>query len=230
MCAKTPIGVVFMKSIYMCSKCGCYTESPIHCSRQAKLILEGRKRLALSKLISFILRHDPSSVGLILDKEGWVSIKDLVYGIKNKWINKHLYSWVTEEHIIVLAQLDPKGRFEIRDGLIRARYGHSRKLQIEIPYQTDNTSKILYHGTIKDNLKDILNEGLKPMRRRFVHLSVGFEDAYEVARRHGKNMMMLIIDCDCLRKHGIPIYIASNKVRLVNYVPPSCIIDVKEVK
>jgi len=218
---------ILVKSIYKCSVCGCYTESPVHCGKQAKLILDGSKRLALSKLISFILRHNPSSIGLVMDREGWVKIEDLVYGIKNLWINKHLYSWVTREHIIALAQLDYKGRFEVKNGYIRARYGHSRNLQIEISYPTDNTSKILYHGTLRENLKNILSEGIKPMKRKYVHLSVNIEDAYEVAKRHGRDTVILIIDCNCLRKHNIPVYIASSRVRLVKYVPPTCIIGVK---
>ena len=218
-----------MKNIYKCRICGVYTETPIHCNRPAKLLLDGKRRLALSKLVSFILRHDPLSAGLTLDKEGWIKIKDLVYGIKNIWVNRHLYSWVTEEHILALAILDPKGRFEIKNGRIRARYGHSQKLKVEISYSIDNTSKVLYHGTIEANLKSILSKGLKPMRRQFVHLSVNVEDAYEVARRHGERIVILVIDCDCLRKHGISIYKATDKIRLVKYVPPSCIIDIKKI-
>ncbi len=213
-----------LKDIYRCVVCGKYVETPTHCGKKAKLVLNGSRRVALSKLISFILRHGPEEAGIKLSRDGWVRISDLVYGIKNVWRNKHLYQWVTKEHIVALATLDPKGRFEVRRGMIRARYGHSRGVSVVIKYEEDREVKALYHGTSLSNLSSILKEGIKPMRRHYVHLSVSVEDACLVGRRHGGRAVFLEVDADCLRGFGLKVLKATNKVWLVKYVPKECLV------
>ncbi len=215
-----------MKNIYRCRVCGLYTEEPIHCGVKAELFLDGERRLLLSKLLSYILRHDPSSIGIELDEEGWTDIESLVNGIKYRWRNSHLYKWLRKEHVIAIAMLDPKGRFEVRENKIRARYGHNKNLHLKIRYEEEMNSGILYHGTSKNSLANILREGIKPMKRMYVHLSTSVEDACTVGSRHGVPVV-LVIDVECLRRHGLKVYRASERVELVEYVPPQCIIDIR---
>ena len=217
-----------MKDIYKCRVCNRYVEKPFHCGVRAEPVLDGKRRVMLSKLLSYILRHNPSSIGVSLDSEGWASISDVVKGIKNVWRNKELYSWLTREHIYAIVELDPKGRFEIRNGKVRARYGHDIELKVNVKYDVDVESKILYHGTVKENLNSILKQGVKPMRRRYVHLTTNFNDACETARRKKGEAIVLIIDCSCLRRKGYKIYIASKTVRLVEHVPAECILNIKK--
>lgn len=208
-----------MKPIYKCSICGKYIEEPVHCGKKAILLLDDKRRLMLSKLVSGLLRHYPWEIGVSLDKEGWVSIDDLVNGIKIKWKNKHLYQWVTREHIIALAELDPKGRFEVSGDRIRARYGHSVRVRIE--YKISYPPK-LYHGTSISKLNNILKQGLRPMKRLYVHTTTSKSDALLNARRHG-TPVVLEINVECLRRNNIPVYKAGKTVYLVPYVPPECI-------
>ena len=213
-----------MRDVYKCRKCGRYVEEPVHCGARAELLMSSRDRLALSKLVSYLLRHDPAGAGLRLGSEGWVSISELVRGIKEVWVNKNRYGWVTEEHIKALALLDPKGRFEVNGGFIRARYGHSRSLGFEVVlnYELDSGSRVLYHGTAGRNLQLILREGIKPMRRQYVHLTTDEGVACETGARHGR-AVVLVIDAECLRSSGIDIFKASKVIRLVKYVPTKCI-------
>ena len=215
-------------SIYKCSVCGEYVEEPVHCGRKALLLMDSRKRSRLSRLVSFILRHSPESIRVKIDSEGWVSIDELVFGIRNYWYRKENYQWVTREHILALAALDPKGRFEIRDNKIRARYGHNIALNVKIKYAEDTDTKILYHGTVRRNLENILKEGIKPIRRKYVHLTLNIEDACEVARRHGVDTVVLVVDAECLRRKRYRVYLASNTIRVVKQVPPECIVNVVE--
>ena len=69
-----------MRDIYRCRICKAFTEDRLHCGVEAELFLDGRRREALSKLMSYILRHDPESIGISLDSEGWARISDLVQG------------------------------------------------------------------------------------------------------------------------------------------------------
>jgi len=214
-----------LKNIYKCRKCGEFVEVSKHCGEDAILILDSKRRTALSKLMSFILRHDPTSIGLKLDKDGWARISDLVEGIKTKWKNAHLYKWITEEHIYAIALLDPKGRFEIRNGFIRARYGHNKALNVHIKYEEDQESRVLFHGTAREILNTILKEGIKPMKRIYVHLTTEVKEACEVGKRHSRNPIVLVIDAQCLRDRGLQIYRASHIIRIVKYIPPRCIVD-----
>jgi len=212
-----------MKPIYRCRVCGALVEDHVHCGKRAELILDASRRLRLSKLLSFILRHCPECVDIEMDRQGWVCIDELVKAIKEKWRNRDAYSWLSTVHVIAVAKLDPKGRFEVRNGFIRARYGHQSRLGISIDYDVDTTSRVLYHGTSARNLSSILREGLKPMKRSYVHLTTSIEDACAVGARHGREPVVLYVDVECLRLHGLKVFVASPSVRLVSYVPTKCI-------
>ncbi len=211
-----------MKPVYRCRVCGAYTEEPVHCGAPAELLMTGEQRLRLSKLVSFLLRHGPREACLEPDRYGWVRIRDLVRGIRECWRNRGAYQWVREEHILALAALDPKGRFEVRDGMIRARYGHS--IRVEYDYEpVESPPPRLYHGTPRRNLASILEKGLLPMKRRMVHLTLDPRDAVETGRRHGGPVVLLEVDTGCLRERGIPVYRAGKTVYMAPRVPPECI-------
>ena len=204
--------------VWRCSVCGAYTESVEHCGARCRLLLDGSRRLRLSKLMSAVLRHVAPSFGLRVDREGWVSIPELVRALRPRC------PWLTEEHVVAVASVDPKGRFEVRGGLIRARYGHT--LDVRIRYPEDREVRRLYHGTTASRLRSIMEEGLRPMRRRMVHLTSLLEDAIVNASRWGEEPVVLEVDADRLRGCGLKVYRASPTVYLAPYVPPSCIVRV----
>ncbi len=212
-----------LKDVYKCRICGAYIEEKIHCGAKAFLLMDSRRRLKLSKLVSGILRHFPERFGLRLDREGFVEIKELVEAIKARRVS---YSWLTEEHIIALAHLDPKGRFEIFKGKIRARYGHS--IRAWINYEEDKEVRILYHGTTRRRAENILKNGIKPMKRMRVHLTASLEEAWQNAKRWKGKSVVLVVDADSLRRRGIKVLKAGKYTYVVKHVPPECIIGVIE--
>ncbi len=107
--------------------------------------------------------------------------------------------------------------------MIRARYGHNKSLDVNIRYEVDSEVRTLYHGTTKRALVRIMREGIKPMNRKYVHLVLDPRDAYEVALRHGNDVVILKINVDCLRRNDQQILIATDRIRLTDYVPPQCI-------
>ena len=183
--------------------------------------------MILSKLLSLILRHKPKIINIKLSEDGFVSIDELVRKIKDNMPKSHLYSWLKPLHIYAIANTCPKGRFEIRNGKIRATYGHS--INVKLKLEVDMESKVLYHGTSKDVLPKILAEGLKPMNRKYVHLTDKIEDAIIVAKRKGKRIVVLIVNADKLRARGYAIYKAGKNTYLVSYVPPDCIYKVEVI-
>ncbi|MDI3475554.1 MAG: putative 2-phosphotransferase [Thermococcaceae archaeon] len=173
------------------------------------------QRVRVSRLMAYILRHSPEEFGLRPDIEGFVSLNELVNALKT------VYPEITEDLVREIVEKDPKGRYEIRGDKIRARYGHS--YPVSLNHEEDTESRFLYHGTPQRNLPSILREGLKPMRRQYVHLSASRMEALETGRRHGRDVVFLVIDADCLRRKGLKIYMAGKNVRIVESVPPECI-------
>jgi len=180
--------------------------------------LPDKVRERLSKKIAGLLRHYGPRYGLQLDEEGWARIRDLVRALHRI----PGYEWVEEKHVLEVVARDEKGRYELEGDRIRARYGHS--LPVKVRYKPlEKLPPILYHGTVSRNLYSIMEKGLVPMKRRYVHLSYTWEDAYETGRRHGPDVVVLEIDTSCLRRHGIPVYYAGPKVAVAPWVPPDCI-------
>ncbi len=168
----------------------------------------------LSKFLSFVLRHHPEQYNLELDEEGFVLLDDLMGCLKNT-----PHSWAKIEDIEKLISEGERKRFEIRGDKIRALYGHSVKIKIESSFCPES---FLYHGTSPERLTEILNDGLCPMERQFVHLSKEKETAYKVGKRHYPEPVILKIDAPGASKSGIDFF-DRGEVVLSEKIPPEFI-------
>lgn len=122
----------------------------------------------LVSTMAFALRHDPGHFDLQLDDEGWTSFEDFVIAIR---FERH--EWDAIDESIVRAAIADMDRFEIRDGRIRAVYGHS--IELARPPAIKTPPAVLYHGTSADNVSSILQQGVLRMSRQFVHLSSDYD-------------------------------------------------------
>ncbi|MGD8565878.1 MAG: RNA 2'-phosphotransferase [Candidatus Bathyarchaeota archaeon] len=169
-------------------------------------------KVRVSKYISYLLRHNP--YGLQMDKHGFVSFDELFELVRTRFhINKKLI------HDIVAGS--NRRRYEIVEDRIRALYGHSIPVQLELP--EDKVVKILYHGTTEEAVDQILRFGLKPMKRRWVHLSPTKEIAKDVGLRRTNRPIILQINAVHARKNGVKFYKATDKVHLCKHVNPEMI-------
>ncbi|MGD2279371.1 MAG: RNA 2'-phosphotransferase [Candidatus Omnitrophota bacterium] len=142
-------------------------------------------RIRLSKFLSYVLRHDPGKYGLKLDKHGCADLEKVLSVLKER------FKKFQKNDLTRLVERDPKGRFEISGNKIRATYGHS--IEVQPVSEKITPPEVLYHGTSKESADEILKNGLKPMDRQFVHLSVNEDDAYSVGSRHTENPVILEI-------------------------------------
>ncbi len=201
-----------MKPLGVCERCGEF-EGSCECGK-GKILLDGRKREVVSKFLSGLLRHFPHSFGIDVDEEGWADLDRVVSVLMERY-------GVGRREVELIVRFDPKGRFEIRDGRIRAKYGHSINVRVDWS-ESSEIPPILYHGTDPANVPSILSKGLLPMKRREVHLSETVEDAIEVGRRHHPNPAVLVVDARGLIEAGFKVR-KKGRVYTTDYVPPKFI-------
>lgn len=175
--------------------------------------LNKKQMVRTSKFLSLVLRHQPDAVGITVDAHGWAEVGALLRGMTDAGVPCDLQA------LREIVRTDEKQRYTFNeDGTkIRASQGHSFPVDLGLT-QTD-PPQVLWHGTATRFLKCIMQEGLKPMSRQYVHLSPDAETAYRVGIRHGKPV---ILQVDALRmvQDGMKFYRAENGVWLTDAVPP----------
>ena len=172
---------------------------------------------ALSKLMRYILRHRPDEFGLVLDEDGFVSVKELQQAVAEEagW------SHVRRSHITEVVLTSDRERFEIEDERIRATYGHSTPHTIR--YEPTEPPQTLYHGTRRKTYPHILQKGLDPMGRTYVHLAASSELAERIGRRRDPHPVLVEIQARRASEDGIVFYQANPLIYLADHIPPDYI-------
>lgn len=170
------------------------------------------RHVRASKMLACALRHKPGEFGIELDAHGWAQVGPLVRGMKGKVE----FSRDILEHIVAT---DPKGRYEfdIHHMRVRARQGHSVPVDVEL--ERRESPAVLYHGAATRCLDKIMREGLKPMKRLYVHLSPDRQTAFKVGSRHGEPVV-LKVDAAAMAAEGREFYLSRNGVWLTGPVEP----------
>jgi len=166
-------------------------------------------RVKVSKYMSYLLRHNPDGLGM--DEYGCVDLDNLIRKVRERF-------QVDKDFILEIVEKSERRRFEILGDKIRALYGHS--IPVRLRLEEDRSKKKFYHGTTPEAALKILREGLKPMGRRWVHLSSTAEVAREVGYRRTRIPVILEIDAEKARKDGFKFYKATDRVYLCREIPP----------
>jgi len=164
-----------------------------------------------SKFLSLVLRHKPETIGLELDVNGWVGVKELL-----KKLPQHASLNMMDLEEVVAT--NNKKRFEFNEGKtkIRARQGHS--INVDLGLEPKVPPCFLYHGTATRFVDSIKKEGLIKGSRQHVHLSSNHETAVKVGGRHGK-VMVLTVRAKDMSEKGFVFYLSNNGVWLTDHVP-----------
>ena len=166
----------------------------------------------ISKTLSFWLRHRPDAAGLTLDASGWAKVDDVLAALVDQG---PLTDW---EGLIRVVETNEKRRIELSAdaSFIRARQGHS--IEVMADWSPAAPPDTLWHGTVERFLPAIMAEGLKPMARHHVHLSVDRDTAERVGSRRGEPVI-LCVDAKGLAGRGQQFWITGNGVWLTDAVP-----------
>jgi putative RNA 2'-phosphotransferase len=169
----------------------------------------------LSKFLAVLLRHEPEKFGLVLDEAGYADT-DLVWKqVHEQFPGRYTYQDLLK---VVEGDQDGKKRYEIHGRRIRALFGHSVAQKIRYPSVTP--PETLYHGTVRDALDGIREDGLKAQHRQYVHLAVGIERAAKVAQRHGARTIILRVRAGEAHRAGVAFYNPEPEHFLAETIPP----------
>ncbi|HJU63901.1 MAG TPA: RNA 2'-phosphotransferase [Candidatus Binatia bacterium] len=165
----------------------------------------------VSRFLSYLLRHRPKEYPLQFDPYGfapWDAVVDMVL---------ERFQEVTEEQIRAVVSGSDKKRFELKEGKVRATYGHS--FPVDLGLQPVEPPPELYYGTARDLAQSILRNGLKPRDRQYVHLSSVLDEAVAVGKRRDPVPAIVVVDARAAHGEGIRFF-ASGPLFLVKNVPP----------
>lgn len=170
------------------------------------------KKTNLSKLMSYVLRHHPEELGITLDENGWVDLKNFTQSLQSR------DKTISVDNVREVVESCEKQRFSIDETQqkIRANQGHS--IQVDLQLRAQQPPDILYHGTVDRFLDAILRVGLLPQQRHHVHLTESLNTAKSVGARRGR-AVILEIETGELVSNGAQFYLSENQVWLIDHVP-----------
>ena len=170
------------------------------------------KVTALSKLLTYVLVHRPDEFGLVLDREGFIPVKDLQQAIAEE----EGWSYVRTSHITEVAYGSDREKFELVDDRIRYA-GHVVQYEAAAPPQT------LYYGSRRRVYPHILQRGLDPGEKQYVPLAIDSALALRIGRRRDPEPILVEIRAQHANDEGVAIYQTHPLLYLAGHVPSAYI-------
>lgn len=182
----------------------------------ANLDIDNRQ---LSKTVAHAIRHAPHLYELELDDQGWVNIEHLLDALRSR---RKAWRHIGIQELAHMVETSSKKRYEMDgSGKLRALYGHSTPQRLS--KTPGEPPVILYHGTSPELAAIIREEGLEPMSRQYVHLSVDKDTALEVGRRKDNAPTLLEIEATRAHGDGVLFYEGNEYVWLADFISPDYI-------
>ena len=177
------------------------------------------ERNSLARRLALVLRHAPENFDLEMDINGWIDVKEIIRQFKKQGGKR--FHWLRPHHFAAISETDPKGRYEIRGNTIRATYGHTVEIELDLP--TDNIPDSLFYPCNPAEAENIMEVGISPSGRAHVHLSASIRSAAEAGQVHFPLPTILEVDTAQMNAAGETIWHAGVTVYLVDSVPPQYI-------
>jgi putative RNA 2'-phosphotransferase len=165
------------------------------------------------------LRHRPWEFELELDADGWVPLDQLIDALRSE----RGWEALTAADVEAMLAAATRQRHELRDGRIRAQYGHSVPGRIE--HEPEPAPGQLFHGTARSALAAINRDGLLPRRRQYVHLARRPELAVQIGSRHDRAPVLLAIDGTAAAAAGVRFFRAGEEIVLTEHLPAEFITE-----
>jgi putative RNA 2'-phosphotransferase len=183
------------------------------CGEDGKFLMSDYEVEKLGRTMAGILRHGKHEPDI--DEQGFVDMREIVAILK---ASNPKMKWLRTHHIEAMAETDPKGRYQLSGGEVRATYGHTLELSLRLP--VDNIPEVLFFPTTEEECPILLEDGLFPSDRAMVHLSLTYRDAVRAGSVRVDEPVILAIDTVGCIDAGIEIGKAAKTVFLCDQVPP----------
>ncbi len=168
--------------------------------------MDQNMQVRISRRLSYLLRHNPEQFDIELDPQGFAVLEAVSEKLG-----------ISPDDIRSVVNDTSKRRVEIEGERIRALYGHSVGIDLRLPPVTP--PELLYHGTSWGLVREVMEQGLKPMGRLFVHLSETEEEARQVGLRREPNPAVIHVHATRACEEGLEFY-KPGDIYLVSDVPP----------
>ena len=195
------------------------------CGQKGKFLMNDKELDSLGRIIAGVLRHFPEKLGIMMDGHGWVDISKFVEAIG---VGRSGFHWLRNTHIEAIALTDPKERYQIDGGMIRATYGHTIDVSLDDLPPADNDE--FFYPVTEEEIDIILENGLNPIDRKHVHLSGNIEKAIEAGKVRTEEPLILRINGAKAVKDGIKIYRAGKDVYVTDHIDAKYISKVDETE
>lgn len=189
-------------------------ECPV-CGSAGKFLMNEEELDQVGRIMAGVLRHFPEKFELKMDEHGWIDLREFINAVQTKRQSLH---WLRPHHLEAIVETDDKGRYQLEDDRIRATYGHTVNISLDLP--TDDIPDELFYPTTNEEVEIVLETGIKPADRKKVHLSKTYEKALEAGTRRVDNPVILKINAKEAIKDNIIIMQAGKTVYLVDEIPP----------
>jgi putative RNA 2'-phosphotransferase len=184
------------------------------CGSESRFLLNDQEVEFLVRTMAGVLRHFPERFGVTMDKQGWIDMGDFITALS---IKNRRFKFIKPHHIIGLVETDAKGRYQYREGKIRATYGHSLEVELDLP--THDIPEILYYPTTPEECNVLLGAGLMPADRKMVHLSSTPAAAMEAGKVRVENPVILAVAAKKATENGVVIMKAGKTVYTTKEMP-----------
>ncbi len=186
------------------------------CGAEGKFLMSDRELEHIGRSMAGVLRHFPERFNLEMDEHGWVDVRAFISAMVERQPRLH---WLRMHHIVAIVETDPKGRYQLSNGKMRATYGHSFDVELDLP--TDGIPERLYYPATEEEVSILIENGLKPADRRMVHLSKTSADAYIAGRVRTEKPVIIEVDASSMIRDDGVIQRAGKTVFLAKEVPPA---------
>jgi putative RNA 2'-phosphotransferase len=173
----------------------------------------------ITRSLAYMLRHQPEQFDLELDEFGWADLREVV-----RALNERLGESVAQDDVQEAVSSGDRQRYEIDRGMIRALYGHSIDVQ---PGEPSQPPELLYVGVSRQDAERAERFGLRPGRRRFLHLALTSEDALETAARSSEDVVLVKVHALDAWEEGISFY--DRKALFLSDPIPTHYLEISEI-
>ena len=166
----------------------------------------------ISKFLSLVLRHDPGSIGIQLDPQGWTDCGQLIEAACRKGVR------LDHARLVEIVRSSDKQRFALNDDQTRIRANQGHSVEVDLALTPVDPPAVLFHGTVDKFISSIRKTGIEKGQRHHVHLSPDIDTAAKVGERRGKPVI-LKVDAKRMHESGRDFFLSGNGVWLTDHVP-----------